>query len=424
LVEGPLPSDRSTGRWTLVALISTASFINYLDRGSLAVAMPVISKELNLDPIAQGAALSAFFWTYTAMQIPMGRIVDRYNIKIVYAVSFAVWSLAAAATGLATSLTTLIVARIFLGIGESVYLPGGLKVLSLHFRSEETAWPAGLFDLGTKVGLAIGTAVDVWLLVHYGWRSLFFRTGLFGLLWLIPWLMFYPSARGTVTSEKRTDWMALFRSRALFGICLGFFCWDYFWYFLISWLPTYLNTVRHLSMPKIALFGGLPFLIFAGAEAVGGWTASTIIRRGASLSFVTKAFITAGFAIGLLIIPAALAETPAASVAFLLASSLAGIGCGSLIAIPKICAREHEVALWVGIMNCAGNVGGVIAPLVTGVVVQRTGSYVPAFLTVSVVLIVGIVAYTVVVPSLDTAAAASRDVQPATGSSAAAPRPL
>ena len=154
-------------------------------------------------------------------------------------------------------------------------------------------------------------------------------------------------------------------------------------------------------MPKIALFGGLPFLIFAAAEAIGGWTAGVVIRRGASLSLVTKAFITAGFVVGLLIIPAALATTAAASVAFLLAASIAGIGCGSLIAIPKICAREGEVALWVGIMNCAGNIGGVIAPLVTGVVVQRTGSYVPAFFVVSVVLVVGIFAYTVVVPSLD-----------------------
>ena len=396
-----MSAEPATNRWTLVALISTASFINYLDRGSLAVALPTISKDLHLDPIQQGAALSAFFWTYTAMQIPMGRMVDRYNIKWVYAASFALWSLAAAATGLAAGLWTLIVARVLLGIGESVYLPGGLKVVSLHFRSEETAWPAGLFDLGTKVGLAVGTAVDVWLLVRFGWRSLFFRTGLAGLLWLIPWLMFYPSARGTVPEVRsRIDWAALFRSRALLGICLGFFCWDYFWYFLISWLPTYLNTVRHMSMPKIALFGGLPFLIFAAAEAVGGWTAGAMIRRGASLSFVTKAFITAGFAVGLLIIPAALADTATASVAFLLGASVAGIGCGSLIAIPKICARPDEVALWVGIMNCAGNVGGVIAPLVTGVVVQRTGSYVPAFLVVSLVLVVGIFAYTIVVPPL------------------------
>jgi MFS family permease len=396
-----LSAERPAGRWTLVALISTASFINYLDRGTLAVALPVISRDLGLDPIAQGFALSAFFWTYTAMQIPMGRIVDRYDIKRVYAICFAIWSLSAAATGLVTGLWTLIICRVLLGIGEAVYLPGGIKVVSLHFKSGETAWPASLFDLGTKVGLAIGTAVDVWLLVRFGWRSLFFRTGFFGLLWLIPWLMFYPSSRGATPVERRIDWRALSRNRALLGICLGFFCWDYFWYFLISWLPTYLNTVRHMSMPKVALFGGLPFLIFAAAEAAGGWAAGTLMRRGDSLSHVTKGFVAIGFAIGLLIIPAAIVESSALSIGFLLAASVAGIGCGSLIAFPKICAREEEVALWTGIMNCAGNVGGVLAPLVTGFVIARTDSYVPAFLTVSVVLVIGILAYTLVVPSLD-----------------------
>ncbi len=396
-----MAAERPSGRWTLVALISTASFINYLDRGSLAVALPVISKDLGLDPIHQGAALSAFFWTYTAMQIPMGRIVDRYDIKKVYAVSFAIWSLAAAATGLATGLWTLIACRVLLGIGEAVYLPGGLKVVSLHFGSEETAWPAGLFDLGTKVGLAVGTAIDVWLLVRFGWRSLFFRTGLVGLLWLVPWLLFYPSSRGAAAAPPRIDWRTLVRSRALLGICLGFFCWDYFWYFLITWLPTYLNTVRHMSMPKIALFGGLPFLIFAASEAIGGWTAGRMIRAGYGLSAVTKGFVTTGFVVGLLIIPAAIVESATASIALLLAASVAGIGCGSLISFPKIFGPKEDVALWVGIMNAAGNVGGVLAPLVTGVVVQKTGSYVPAFLTVSFVLVVGIVAYTWIVPSAD-----------------------
>jgi len=394
-------TEFETSRWTLVGLVATASFINYLDRGSLAVALPVISRDLGLTPIAQGAALSAFFWTYTAMQIPMGRIVDRYSIRTVYAASFALWSVAAAACGLATGLWTLIAARILLGIGESIYLPGGLKVVSLHFSSEETAWPAGLFDLGTKVGLAVGTAIDVWLLVRFGWRSLFFRTGLLGLLWLIPWLMFYPPARATTTTHPRVDWSALAANRALLGICLGFFCWDYFWYFLISWLPTYLFTVRHMSMPSIALFGGLPFLIFAAAEGGGGFVSRLLVENGWGLSRVTKGLITIGFLTGLLIIPAAIVGSSAVSVGLLLAASVSGISCGSMISIPKICARPGEVALWVGIMNAAGNVGGVLAPLVTGLVVARTGSYVPAFVAASGVLLLGIAAYAVVVPPLD-----------------------
>jgi MFS transporter, ACS family, D-galactonate transporter len=387
-------------RWTLIGLLASATFINYLDRGSLAVAMPVMSKELGLDPVAQGIALSAFFWTYAAMQIPMGWAVDRYSIKKVYGVSFGLWSLAAAATGLVTGLWSLVACRVVLGIGESVYLPGGMKVVSLHFRSEESAWPAGLFDLGAKFGIAIGTAVDVWLLLRFGWRSLFFRTGFVGLLWLLPWIWLYPSGGVPSAPRTRTDWRALARDRTLVGMSLGFFCWDFFWYFVISWLPSYLYSVRHVALPKIALFAALPFLIFGAAEAVGGWGAGVMVRRGASLSAVTKGWIAAGFAMGLLIIPAALVESSAASIAFLLGASVSGIACGNMLAIPKIRAPGDQVALWTGVQNCVGNIGGVLAPAVTGFVIARTGSYVPAFLTVSAVLVVGIVAYTTIVPEL------------------------
>jgi MFS transporter, ACS family, D-galactonate transporter len=402
---------RVRGRWTLIGLLATATFINYLDRGSLAVAMPLMSRDLGLGPAEQGIALSAFFWTYAAMQIPMGRLVDRYSIKVVYAVCFTLWSLAAAATGFAGGLWTLVACRVLLGIGESVYLPGGMKVVSLHFRSEESAWPAGVFDLGSKVGLAIGTAIDVWLLLKFGWRSLFFRTGLLGLLWLAPWLWLYPAHRAVATARAPIDWLALVRNRALVGLSIGFFCWDFYWYFVISWLPSYLMNVRHVTLPHLALFGALPFVVFAVAEALGGWGAGALIRRGASVSLVTKALIGAGFALGLLIIPAALVESSAWSIGFLVAAPLSGIACGNMLAIPKMKAPEDQVALWTGVMNCVGNIGGVLAPAITGLVVARTGSYVPAFLTVSAILVVGIAAYTLIVPPLAMAPAGPADTR-------------
>ncbi len=403
----------NTRRWTLIALLAAATFINYLDRGSLAVALPFISRDLGLSPVQQGFALSAFFWTYAALQIPVGWLVDRYSIKRVYAAAFTLWSLSAAATGLVRGLSDLVLCRILLGIGESIYLPGGMKVVSLHFRAEESAWPAGVFDLGAKVGLAAGTAIDVWLLVRFGWRSLFFRTGLAGLLWLIPWLWLYPSDRvaaprssqapsntpGRSTPEK-TDWGALLTHPTLVGISIGFFCWDYFWYFVISWLPSYLYSVRGVALPRLALFGALPFLIFAGAEAIGGWGAGALVRRGRDLSWVTKGFIAAGFAFGLLVIPAALVESRVVSIAFLLAASMSGIACGNMLAVPKISAPEHQVALWTGVQNCVGNIGGVLAPVATGYLIARTGSYVPAFFVVAAVLVAGAVSYLFLVPRL------------------------
>ena len=390
-----------SSRWTLVSLLGAATFINYLDRGSLAVALPIISRDLGLGPREQGLALSAFFWTYTAMQIPIGRIVDRYSIKYVYAAMFALWSLAAAATGLADGLAALVVCRVLLGIGESVYLPGGLKVVSLHFRSDESAWPAGLFDLGAKLGLAVGTAVDVWLMLKFGWRSLFFRTGLFGLMWLVPWLWAYPSDnRGDTRAPVPIEWRALLTNRALLGMSLGFFCWDYFWYFLISWLPSYLYAVRGVELARLAFIGAAPFLIFAATEALGGWGAGRLVRRGSDLSTATKTFIVGGFAFGLLIIPAALVSSPALSIACLLGAAISGIACANMLAIPKIAAPSDQVALWTGVQNCAGNIGGILAPGITGIVIAQRGSYVPAFLVVSVVLIVGMVAYALVVPAL------------------------
>ena len=405
----------SSRRWTLIALLAAATFINYLDRGSLAVALPFISKDLGLGPIEQGFALSAFFWTYAAMQIPIGWIVDRYDIKRVYAVAFTLWSLSAAATGLVRGLGDLVFCRILLGIGESIYLPGGMKVVSLNFRADESAWPAGVFDLGAKLGLAIGTAVDVWLLVRFGWRSLFFRTGLAGLLWLIPWLWLYPNPARPANSanlENRAnpanlanpanpvDWPALLTHPTLVGISIGFFCWDYFWYFVISWLPSYLYTVRGVALPNLALFGSLPFLIFAAAEAIGGWGATRLVRRGGDLSHVTKGFIAAGFAFGLLVIPAALVESRALSIGLLLAASMSGIACGNMLAIPKIGAPEDQVALWTGVQNCIGNIGGVLAPIITGYLIFRTGSYVTAFFLVAAILVVGGASYLFVVPPL------------------------
>lgn len=407
----PVSATARRQRWVLVSLLALATFINYLDRASIGVAMPVMRGELNLDPLHQGLVFSAFFWTYALLQIPFGWLVDRFRLKSLFALAFTLWSLAAAATGLVHTFLSLIVLRILLGIGEAVYLPGGIRAITLHFPPEERALPSGVFDLGAKIGLAFATFIDAWILLHWGWRDLFFRTGGVGLLWLLPWLLLYQegdSDRVPAASERASfTWrrvLELLRNRTVTGISIGFFAWDFFWYFLIFWIPSYLFHVRHLNLDQIKVAAALPFLIMAGAEATGGYLANTWIRRGGSINRVTKALIATGFLLGLLILPAAAVSSVHWAVFWLCAASLSGMICGNILAVPEYCAPHNEVALWTGIENFWGNMGGVIAPALTGYLVGRTGSYHIAFLCCGAMLLLGLWAYVWVVPRIESQA--------------------
>src|SRR5437762_13402162 len=179
-------------RWTIVWLLFAASLINYFDRQTLAYALPLLAKDFQLDKALQGLVVSAFFWTYTSLQIPIGLCADRFNLRWLYAGAFALWSLAQGLTGLAEGLAALIAFRILLGVGESIYLPGGTKIVSLLFAPKERGLPSGLFDFGTRTGLVLEGLLIPWLLVHYGWRTTFAVVGFSALLWLVPWLLVSP----------------------------------------------------------------------------------------------------------------------------------------------------------------------------------------------------------------------------------------
>src|SRR6185437_13245541 len=218
--------------------------------------------------------------------IPIGWCSDRFNLYWLYAGTFAVWSVAQGLTGLATSLGWLIAFRIILGIGESIYLPGGTKIVSLLFDRNERGFPSGLFDCGTRMGLVLGGILIPWLLVRYGWRQSFLILGLVALVWLIPWFVIFPFRLHTRTDSRHTKQTvgkhirAALANRNLLGICVGFFCFDYYWYVLVTWLPDYLVTVRHLSIVRAGLYASTAFLIFGICEPIGGMIADLLITRG------------------------------------------------------------------------------------------------------------------------------------------------
>jgi len=410
-LESPLATTADVSnarRWSIVWLLFIASMINYLDRATISVALPLISVDLKLDPATKGLLLSAFFWSYALMQVPVGWCADRYNLRWLYAGLFALWSLACGLTGLAGSLLVLILLRVLLGIGESIYLPGGTKIVSLLFTPRERGFPSGLFDCGTRIGLAVGAPLVAWLIVLCGWRRMFYLVGFTALLWLIPWLLVFPArlrptypgphtARvGGPAQKVRT----LTFNRNLLGICLGFFCFDYYWYLLVTWLPDYLVTVRHLTILKAGIYSSLPFFVFGFSMPLGGWVADQLIRRGCDETRTRKGVVTFAFLTGLLLIPAARVETATAAIALVVGASLVGLASGNLLVILQSCAPPQEVGVWTGMENFAGNLAGVLAPLATGFLISRTGSYFPGFALAAIVLVAGLLAYWLIVGEL------------------------
>jgi MFS transporter, ACS family, D-galactonate transporter len=384
-------------RWIPIGLLSLGALINYLDRGSLSVALPFVGHDLHLDPLQQGWALAAFSITYTLAQLPAGWLVDRWSLKWLYAGAFALWCLAAAATGLASNLLMLIFFRLLLGIGESLYLPGGIKFISEQFGSHERSMPSAILDVGCKAGLAIGLVVEVWILRVFGWRWMFISTGLAGMLWLLPWLLLYPTPSHTAISRRKAPpWSALskiVRSRNTWGMATGFFCWNYFWYLLVGWGPTYLYTVRHVPLSFLGWVAGLLYLIVACGEITGGWLIGALLKRGWSITRAIKSVIVLGFSLGLFVVPASFAAERSLALLFLYVSALSGVLISAVLVVPQQCAAPNQVGSCVSFQNFIGNLPGIIGPVITGWLVRRFGSFVPAFSLGALVCIGGIVCY-------------------------------
>ncbi|MGH9709706.1 MAG: MFS transporter, partial [Candidatus Acidiferrales bacterium] len=369
-------------RWSIVGLLFAASLINYVDRGTISVALPLIARDFHFGPEIKGILLAAFFASYALMQIPVGWAVDHLNLRRFFAIMFLIWCAAQGLTGLAAGLGMLIFFRLLLGIGESIYFPGGVKIVSVLFAPADRGLPTGMFNCGIKAGLAIGAPLTALLIQRFGWRRMFVILGLTALLWLVPWLAVFPSRfpkhyasdRATDTApqpQSRRQFVSF--DRNLLGICLGFFCWDYYFYLFLTWLPDYLMTVRHFRLLAAGLFAALPYLVFMVTEPLGGWIADRLVRLGWSETVARKSIVTAAFLCGIFLIFATHVQSATHALWLIAGAGLAGFGAGNVVVFPQACAPEDQVGIWTGFMNFAGNLGGIIAPVATGFLIARTG---------------------------------------------------
>ncbi len=378
-------------RWTVtvrtlrierpVLLVTLAVFINYVDRGNLATAAPLIQDELGLSATELGVLSAAFYYTYVPLMPVAGWLAEHVGPKLVLALGMVVWSAATAFSGLAGGFTSLLLLRLLLGVGESVAFPAATKVVAASVPVVRLGIANGFMGFGYLIGPAVGTAVGGYLMGSIGWRAVFVLFGLASLSWLWPWRRFsWRPTRDPANERATPSFLAILSRRALWGAALGHFAANYSYYFIIAWLPFYLVKVRGFSMTTMAVTASWAYLLNAAAALAMGALTDRWIQSGREPTRAYKPVM--GLAqLGSLVCMVAMVSLPAAgSIAALLAFEvIAGCSYPGLFAIPQTFAGPNATGRWVGVQNACGNVAGMIAPVLTGWLVDRTGGFEAAF---------------------------------------------
>jgi MFS family permease len=389
----------------VVTLLAIAVFINYVDRGNLATAAPLMKDELHLTASQLGLLFSAFFWTYVPSQILAGWLAERINAYRTLALGLLIWSLATAASGLATTFAVLIAMRLVLGIGESAAFPCSSKLLARHLPLHRLGVANGAIATGLALGPAFGTFAGGMLMAQMGWRAIFLLFGLASLLWLVPWLRVTREAALREDNDMHghePSLRILLGRRELWGACLGHFGSNYAFYFVISWLPLYLVKSRGFTVPQMATLAGVIYLVYAASTQVAGWASDHWMRSGASANRVRKTLIvTSQLGVAAAMLGCAFGNTGACIASLLFAGLSFGPGTVNVYAIGQTLAGPRAAGKWVSIQNCIGNTSGVVGPLITGLVIDRTGGdFLWAFAVACAVTLLGAASWGVIIPRI------------------------
>jgi MFS transporter, ACS family, D-galactonate transporter len=371
-------SDLSRTLIGVLVLLWLSVFLNYIDRSNLSIAAPQLKSELGLSATQLGVLLSAFFWTYACLQIPAGWLVDHLEVKWVFAGGFFIWSAATAVTGVLHSFAALLAVRVILGMGESVAYPSYSKIIANHFPLGRRGLANAVVASGLCFGPSFGMLFGGTLMGRFGWRPFFVILGLVSLMWLGPWAAWMPrlagrSARVRITGPGLREIVA---RRAWVATALGLFSTNYVNYFLLTWLPFYLVRERGFSMSGMAKVGGATLLTAALAAVVVGKLSDRWIRAGATTTRVCKGFMVTGCLMTGAFLVAAVVVPRNVSVGMLM---VVGVGFGmvssNIWAITQTLAGPQAAGRWAGSQNFIGNVSGVVAPALTGILVDRTGHF-------------------------------------------------
>ncbi len=394
-------------RWATVWLLCLGIIIAYVDRANLSVALA--SKEFiaffGLSNDGRGALNSAFFWFYALLQIPAGMLADRFGVKTPYTICFVLWCCISAWTGGVQTVAALLGIRMLLGVFEALVTPASIRWIRYNVPDRSRGMALGIFMAGTKYGPAAGAYLAARLIEGYGWCTMFVTLGLGGLLWLIPWLLMVrnndrelEAAAGASATAPRMPFSQVMRKPAIWGILIGTYCYNYFVFFSMTWLPAYFAERRHLSLNDSGAYTGFSFGGMATVAILAGWAADKLIARGWDAVKVRRGFTLAGFVMASSEILGAMSNSNdfALTMAIVSLSGL-GLATANYWALTQTLLPGAAIGSIAGAQNTASNLAGATAPLFTGWLITATGNYEAPMYAIWGFLILGIGMYTLVV---------------------------
>lgn len=388
----------------LVILLGSAVFLNYVDRGAIAVAAPLMKGELGLSATEFGLAVSAFFWIYAPVQLVVGWLCDRFSVYRLMAWGVILWAVSTLMTGFVGGFLSLLVLRVILGVGESVVFPASSKIIARHVPPEGRGMANAWCAAGIALGPAIGTLAGGLILASFGWRAIFIAFGLATLVWLLPWQRIV-GALPASHEEKQQPMVPVRRlldKWSLWAMGIGHACGNYGFYFLLAWLPLFLVQQRGLSIEQMTLLATLGY----SAQAVAAWTLGAIsdrwTRSGRSEASIRRWMLALGqLLMAGCILGIGFSENIAV-IAILLC--LAGVASGSLslnlYSVAQMFAGPRAAGTWIGIQNAVGNISGIVQPIIAGILIDRSG-YDGAFYLAAAVAAFGAIWWVIGIPRIE-----------------------
>src|ERR1700728_3753492 len=407
-----------------LAMLVVAGVVNYVDRATLAVANPLIRDDLHLSIADMGYLLSAFLWAYAFAQLPTGAMVDKLGPRLLLTCGLTLWSFAQLLGGLVQSFGQFFGARLFLGVGEAPQFPTGARVVRDWFNPRDRGLATGIFNCASSLGTAIAVPLLTFLLLSFGWRTMFMIMGVAGLLMAAIWFIVYRNPTEVeLTSEEniyrtqgdppgqRTkvtlrEWQLLFRFRTTWGMILGYFGCIYITWIYTAWLPGYLEIERHMSVKFTGWAAAVPFAWGVVGGLLGGYIVDFLLRPG--VSPVKSRRYPATIALSgtaACTVAAAYVSSNALAVAFISASLfLVYVTSTCAWALSSVAVPTNCTASIGAMQNFGGYLGGALAPTVTGLIVQQTGSFVPALVVGALIGVASAGSYLFIVDQPITAA--------------------